>query len=89
MKVTVIYTGRNDLIVHAATCRDVQRDAGTGPMAHGTETIFADSQAQVAAVVYSGQLHDAGVTDVTEESARSYVFALDVKPCVKLPEVTS
>ena len=89
MKVTVIYTARNDLIVHAATCRDVQRDAGTGPMAHGTETIFADSQAQVAAVIYSGQLHDAGVTDITEESARSYVFALDVKPCVKLPEVTS
>ena len=59
-------------------------------MAHGTETIFADSQAQVAAVVYSSQLREsAGVTDVTEESALSYVFALDVKPCVKLPEVTS
>ena len=89
MKLIVISTGRNDPIVHTAKCRDGDRDRGTGSMAHGGELITAGSLAQVAAVVYSDQLHDAGVTDVTEESALSYVFALDVKPCVKLPEVTS
>jgi hypothetical protein len=89
MKLLIIYTDVGDPIVHDARCRNAERDADAGRgFVHGTEIVFAESLAQIAAVVFADRLAHAGV-DVTEDTARPYIFSLDVKPCVPLDEIAS
>jgi hypothetical protein len=76
MKVTVIYTGNGDPIVHKAECADIRRDSRNE--AHGTETFDANTLTDVAAVVYSDQIAESNA------NASDYVYDLSVKPCVRI-----
>lgn len=72
MTVTVVYTGTNDPIVHAAGCRDLDKLKGAS-----RETFEATTFADVAAVVYQDMIDD-------DTTADDFTGDLDVKPCAHL-----